>query len=109
MNKKVPVPVEIIDGFFRFIQKYKVIGLALGVVIGGAVNKLVASFVDNIINPAIGLLLGTREGLGSITLGPVRVGAFTNSLLDFLIVMFIVYIAITYVIRHFSQEEDEKK
>ena len=44
--------------FKEFINKGNVMDLAVGVIIGGAFGKIVASLVDNIISPILGLLLG---------------------------------------------------
>ena len=50
-------------GFMEFIRTQGVIGLAVGLVLGGAVSVVVKSFVDNIIMPPLGLLLGSSDGL----------------------------------------------
>jgi large-conductance mechanosensitive channel len=47
--------------FFDFIRKFGVIGLALGVVIGGAVKTLVDSLVLNIVNPILAKIIGKTD------------------------------------------------
>ena len=54
-------------GFLDFIRTQGVIGLAVGLVIGGAVAVLVKSLVNNVVMPPIGLLLGSAEGLNGLT------------------------------------------
>jgi len=47
-----------IQEFKEFIKRGSVVDLAVGVVIGGAFGKIVASFVEDVLMPPIGLLLG---------------------------------------------------
>ena len=46
-------------GFLTFIREQGIIGLAMGFVLGGSVSKLVTSFVNDIINPIIGIGLNS--------------------------------------------------
>ena len=43
-------------GFIEFVRERGIVGLALGFVLGGAVQKFVTSFVNDIITPAIGII-----------------------------------------------------
>src|ERR1035437_3367714 len=52
-----------LKSFLDFIRTQGVIGLAVGIVLGGAVSILVKSLVDNVVMPPLGLLLGSAEGL----------------------------------------------
>ncbi|KKS17303.1 MAG: large-conductance mechanosensitive channel-like protein [candidate division WWE3 bacterium GW2011_GWA1_41_8] len=82
-------------GFLTFIREQGIIGLAMGFVLGGSVSKLVTSFVNDIINPIIGIGLGKVGQLNSlvIPLGPARImiGNFISVLIDFLIIAGTVY------------------
>lgn len=84
-------------GFIKFIQSQGVIGLAIGVVMGTAVTKLVAALVTDIINPVIGILLGKIGDLGNLyfQVGSAKIlfGSFISSLIDFLIIAFVIYFA----------------
>jgi large conductance mechanosensitive channel len=80
--------------FAEFVKKQNVMGLAVGVTVGGATTKLVSSFVDNIINPIIGMFVREGESLSSFVVGPVKLGSFISSLIDFIIVMAVVYVVI---------------
>ena len=81
--------------FINFIREQGVVGLAIGFVLGGAVSKLVASFVEDIINPVIGLALGAVGALDSAVfkIGPVEIlwGSFASTLIDFVIIALVVY------------------
>jgi large conductance mechanosensitive channel len=85
------VPQKTFEGFIGFIRERGVMGLAIGFVLGTSVQKVVTAFVDNIVNPGVGMLWGKQE-LAAVTIGPFNVGAFATSLLDFLILVFIVYL-----------------
>ncbi len=77
--------------FVTFIREQGVIGLAIGFILGGSVSKVVASLVQDIIQPLIGLLFGSTQGLKALRLGPVMVGNFLATSIDFIIVAAVVY------------------
>lgn len=93
-----------LKGFFDFIRTQGVIGLAVGLVLGGAASVLVKSLVDNVVMPPLGLLLGSAEGLKglSISLGKTVSGApailhygiFLNDFVNFIIIALVVYVTI---------------
>jgi large conductance mechanosensitive channel len=90
--------------FKEFAMKGNVVDLAVGVVIGGAFGKIVSSLVDNVVMPVIGKLLGgvnftdlaVSLGMGPDGKTPVllKYGAFIQSIVDFLIIAFVIFIAI---------------
>lgn len=86
-----------IDEFKAFAMKGNVMDLAIAVVIGGAFGKIVSSLVANIITPLIGLLMGgvdfTRY---AYTIGKAEVtyGVFIQSVIDFLIVAFVIFLVV---------------
>lgn len=83
-----------LTGFGDFIREQGVIGLAIGFILGGAVSKTASSFVENVANPIIGILLGKVDlvdkvlTVGTITL---KYGAFISSIIDFLIIAAVIY------------------
>ena len=85
-------------GFIEFIESQGVVGLAIGVVMGTSVAKLVTAFVTDLINPIIGLLLGSIGDLENVYLqiGSVKIlfGSFISSLIDFIIVVFVIYLGV---------------
>ncbi len=83
--------------FKKFAAKGNVLDLAVGVIIGGAFGKIVASLVDDIIMPIIGLLLGGINFSDlEIQVGDagIKYGAFIQSIIDFLIISFSIFIFI---------------
>lgn len=83
--------------FKTFISKGNVIDLAVGVIIGSAFTAIVKSFTTNLINPLIGIFMGTIN-LSNITLklgsANFRIGNFINDVINFLIVAFIVFLIV---------------
>lgn len=84
-------------GFMDFIREQGVVGLAVGFILGGAVSKLVASLVTDVINPLVGALLRTGEMKTEvIKIGAAKLmwGNFVCTGIDFLIVAAVVYIGV---------------
>lgn len=82
-------------GFLEFVRERGVVGFAIGFILGGAVTKLVNSFVVDIVNPLLSIFLGFTKGLEKevLKVGPVKIswGHFATALIDFLILAAAVY------------------
>lgn len=88
---------KFIAEFKEFAMRGNVIDLAVGVVIGGAFSKIVSSLVENIITPFIGIITGGTDISGlMIEIGNAKFkyGAFLQSVIDFLIIAFSIFIFI---------------
>ncbi|QNQ82730.1 large-conductance mechanosensitive channel protein MscL [Lactobacillus sp. PV037] len=84
-----------IKEFKEFIARGDVMDLAVGVIIGAAFTAIVNSLVTNIINPLIGLFIGQIDLSNlKLTIGEAtfKYGAFINSIINFLIIAFIVFL-----------------
>lgn len=79
------------QNFIQFIREQGVVGLAIGFILGGAVGKVVASLVSDIIMPALALLLGSTDGIKSLALYGINYGAFISTLVDFIIIAAVIY------------------
>ncbi len=80
--------------FKAFLLRENVLALAIAVVIGAAVTKLVSAFVADLIMPIVGAFTpGGAWRAAALQVGPVRflVGDFLGALLDFAIVAFVVW------------------
>jgi len=108
--------------FREFAMRGNVLDLAIGVVIGAAFGKIVTSFVSDLLMPPIGLLLGkvdfsdlflslsgqsypslaAAKAAGAPTL---NYGAFLNTVIDFLIVAFAIFLLIRQVNRFMKKPE----
>ncbi|HHX58446.1 MAG TPA: large-conductance mechanosensitive channel protein MscL [Candidatus Moranbacteria bacterium] len=83
--------------FKEFAMKGNVIDLAVGIVIGGAFGKIVSSFVEDVLMPPLGILLG---GVNFTTLSlkvgeaSFNYGAFIQTVVDFVIIAFAIFLLI---------------
>ncbi|MCE1190453.1 MAG: large-conductance mechanosensitive channel protein MscL [Ignavibacteria bacterium] len=109
-----------IDEFKEFATAGNVLDLAIGIIIGGAFGKIVSSFVNDILMPPLGLLIGGYDfssykivlklPLGSDQGVAINYGKFINTTIDFLIITFAIFILIKSINRIKRQiEEKEKK
>ena len=93
--------------FKDFISKGNVIDLAVGVIIGGAFGKIVTSFVDDMIMPVLGILLGKvnfstlrviiTPATESKAESAILYGNFIQNVINFLIMAFILFIMIKFI------------
>ena len=82
---------ESLEEFVIFVREQGVVSLAIAFILGGAINKVVSSLVQDIIQPVIGLFFGSTQGLKAWRLGPVMMGNFAANTIDFLIIAWVVY------------------
>lgn len=93
-----------IKEFKDFAVKGNVVDMAVGIIIGGAFGKIVSSLVQDIVMPPIGLLLSgidftkivwtIQEATGDAAAVTINVGKFVNTVLDFVIVAFAIFMVI---------------
>ena len=84
-------PKKAFAGFVTFVRERGVMGLAIGFILGSAVQKVVTAFVNDIVKPFAGLLLGRADGFKSFAIGPFLIGDFLAVMIDFLILAAIIY------------------
>lgn len=106
--------MSFLQEFKDFAIKGNVIDLAVAVVIGAAFGKITSSLVSGIIMPLIGLLLGgINIANRAFTLGDsvVKWGEFLQSVIDFTIISFSIFIAIKGIslLRKKEEKKEEKK
>lgn len=111
-----------IEEFKKFIMRGNVLDMAVGIIIGAAFGKIVTSFVNDILMPPIGLLLGRVDfsnlflnlsSTPAATLAEARdsglpviaYGSFLNAVVDFLIVAFAIFLLIKQVNRLMPKKE----
>lgn len=96
------------EEFKKFAIKGNVIDLAVAVIIGGAFGKIVTSLVDNIIMPVVGMFLGGVDFSGyAFQAGGayIKYGSFIQSVVDFTIIAFIIFLAIRTINKMKQNEE----
>ena len=99
----------LLQEFKEFAVKGNVIDLAVGVIIGGAFGKIVSSFVNDVVMPPLGLLVGgvdfknlnlilkeasTNELGETIAAVTLNYGMFLQNVVDFTIIAFVIFMAI---------------
>ncbi|WP_068829147.1 large-conductance mechanosensitive channel protein MscL [Pseudomonas sp. BMS12] len=107
--------MSILSEFKAFAVKGNVVDMAVGIIIGAAFGKIVSSFVGDVVMPPIGLLIGgvdfsdlaitLKAAEGDIPAVMLSYGKFLQTLLDFLIVAFAIFMGIK-VINRLKREEE---
>ena len=102
-KRAVRSKLNVVRGFRHFVSDYGIVPLAVGVVIGTAVNDVVKSLVADIITPFIGLISpqGRLQEFQVVVHGSVfRIGHALNSLISFLVIALTVYAVAKFVLRN---------
>ena len=96
--------MSLVQEFKEFAMKGNVVDMAVGIIIGAAFGKIVSALVGSVLMPAIGMMLGGVDFSGlNFVLGtdaksgePVAIqyGLFIQSLIDFLIIAFAIFMAL---------------
>jgi len=107
--------MSMIKEFKEFAVRGNVVDMAVGIIIGAAFGKVVSSLVSDVIMPPIGLILGgvdfsnlmitMKEGVGDIPPVAINYGIFINTIIDFIIVAFSIFLLIR-VINRFQKEKE---
>jgi large conductance mechanosensitive channel len=90
--------------FRDFAMRGNVVDMAVGIVIGAAFGKIVSSFVNDVLMPPIGVLLGgvdftqlsltLKEASGDVAAVTLKYGSFIQTLIDFVIIAFAIFMVI---------------
>lgn len=96
--------MSILQEFKTFAVKGNVIDMAVGVVVGAAFGKIVTSFVNDLVTPPIGLLIGgvdfrelawtLKPAVGETAAVVLAYGKFIQTLFDFTIVAFAIFMVV---------------
>lgn len=93
--------------FKEFAMKGNVMDLAIGVIIGAAFGKIIASFVGDIVMPLINPLMPGGDWR-TMEVGPgVKIGNFLATTLDFIIIAFVIFLFVK-VINRMKRKEEAK-
>jgi large conductance mechanosensitive channel len=96
-----------IQEFKTFAMRGNVVDMAVGIIIGGAFGKIVSSFVADVIMPPIGVLVGNvdftnlsvtiKQAAGDVAAVTLNYGKFIQSVVDFVIIAFAIFIMIKFM------------
>lgn len=109
--------MSLIKEFKEFAIRGNVVDMAVGIIIGGAFGKIVSSLVTDVVMPPIGVLLGgvdfsklsltVREASEAAEAVTINYGKFINTVIDFVIIAFVIFMAIK-AINKMKRQEEEK-
>jgi large conductance mechanosensitive channel len=96
--------MKLVDEFKAFAMKGNVVDMAVGIIIGAAFGKIIASMVSDVLMPPLGLLIGgvnftdlkiiLKSAIGENPAVTLNYGNFLQVVFDFLIVAFVVFMMI---------------
>jgi len=102
--------------FKEFAMRGNVVDMAVGIVIGAAFGKIVSSFVKDVLMPPIGVLMGgvnfsdlsftLKEAVGKSPAVVIKYGVFIQTVIDFLIVAFAIFMLIKGINAMKKKEEE---
>ena len=108
--------MSMMSEFKDFAMRGNVVDMAVGIIIGGAFGKIVSSFVNDVLMPPIGMALGgvdfselaftLQEAVGDAAAVTVNYGAFIQTVVDFIIIAFAIFMAIK-AMNKMKKEEEE--
>lgn len=106
--------MSVLSEFKAFAVKGNVVDMAVGIIIGAAFGKIVSSFVGDLVMPPIGLLIGgvdfsdlnvvLRPGQGALPAVLLSYGKFIQSIIDFIIIAFAIFMGVK-AINRLKREE----
>lgn len=106
--------MSILSEFKAFAVKGNVVDMAVGIIIGAAFGKIVSSFVGDVVMPPLGVLIGgvdfsdlaivLKAAEGDAAAVTLAYGKFIQSVIDFLIVAFAIFMGIK-VLNKLKREE----
>lgn len=111
----------IVKEFKTFAMRGNVVDMAVGVIIGGAFGKIVSALVDKVIMPPLGLIIGgvdfgqlaitLKEASGDTPAVVLGYGAFLQTVFDFIIIAFAIFMALKGInkVKALGEKEEEEK
>ena len=103
--------------FKKFAMRGNVMDMAVGIIIGGAFGKIVTSFVNDVLMPPLGILLGNvnftelvitiKEASGEAAAVTLNYGNFIQTVVDFLIIAFAIFLMVKGM-NSLTKKEEEK-
>ena len=108
--------MSMMSEFKEFAMRGNVVDMAVGIIIGAAFGKIVSSFVADVIMPPIGVLIGgvdftnlavtIKEATAEAEAVTIKYGVFLQTVFDFIIIAFAIFLAIKFMNSLKKQEEE---
>ena len=109
--------MSMMQEFKKFAMRGNVMDMAIGIIIGAAFGKIVSSIVADVIMPPIGMLLNgvdfsslaitLKEGSEGVEPVLLKYGAFINTVIDFIIIAFAIFMVVKGINAMKKKEEDK--
>ena len=109
--------MSVLKEFKSFAMRGNVVDMAVGIIIGAAFGKIVSSFVNDVIMPPIGVLLGgvnfrdlafvIQQATDAQAEVVIKYGAFIQTVIDFIIIAFAVFVGVK-AMNSLKKKEEEK-
>jgi large conductance mechanosensitive channel len=109
--------MSMMSEFRDFAMRGNVVDMAVGIIIGGAFGKIVSSFVNDVLMPPIGIMIGgvdfselaitLKEAAGETAAVTMNYGSFVQTVIDFIIIAFAIFMAIK-AMNTLKKKEEEK-
>jgi large conductance mechanosensitive channel len=103
-SKREERQMSMMSEFRDFAMRGNVVDMAVGIVIGGAFGKIVSSFVNDVLMPPLGIIIGgvdfkdlsmtLKQASGEIVAVTLNYGSFIQAVIDFLIIAFAIFMVI---------------
>jgi large conductance mechanosensitive channel len=107
--------MSILKEFKEFAVKGNAVDMAVGIIIGAAFGKIISSLVADVVMPPIGVLVGgvsftklaitLKEAVGDVPAVTLNYGNFIQSLVDFTIIAFAIFMVVKLINKLKKQEE----
>ena len=108
--------MSMMSEFKSFAMRGNVVDMAVGIVIGGAFGKIVSSFVNDVLMPPIGMMMGgvdfadlavvLKEASGDVAAVTLNYGSFIQTIVDFLIIAFAIFMVVK-AMNNMKKKEEE--
>ena len=108
--------MSMMSEFKSFAMRGNVIDMAVGIVIGGAFGKIVSSFVNDVLMPPIGMMMGgvdfsdlavvLKEASGDVVAVTLNYGSFIQTVVDFVIIAFAIFMVVK-AMNNMKKKEEE--
>ncbi len=118
LKKSLKKVNPILKEFREFVNRGNVLDLAVGVIVGGAFNKIISSLVNDLVMPIVGLVLGGIDFthleltipnfFGINSAAHIRYGTFIQNVVNFLIVAFCIFIFVRFINKFSAKKESTK-
>ena len=118
LKKSLKKVNPILKEFREFVNRGNVLDLAVGVIVGGAFNKIISSLVNDLVMPIVGLVLGGIDFthleltipnfFGINSAAHICYGTFIQNVVNFLIVAFCIFIFVRFINKFSAKKESTK-